>query len=118
ASSEAHADDTLAAIQSQREVVSLLRSADVPAMQLALAQAQLGDLLRRAGLDDEAGAAFAEAMPPVLADFADAGVDRVRVVAHYVRYLNQRGQVDGLRELRARIAPRGEREGAHGLADA
>ena len=118
AASEADADDTAAAIESQRESIRLLQSAGVPPLQLALAQGQLGDLLRRAGRHDEAGVAFAAAMPPVLADFADAGIDRVRVVDRYVRHLSQSGKLDGLRELRAQLAPRVEREGAHGLADA
>lgn len=118
AASEADADDTEAAIESQREAIRLLQSARVPPLQLALAQGQLGDLLRRAGLHDEAGAAFAAAMPTVLADFAGADIDRVRVVDRYVRYLSQSGKLDGLRELRAQVAPRVAREGAHGLVDA
>jgi hypothetical protein len=118
AASEASADDTDAAIRSQREAVRLLQSAGVPPLQRALAQGQLGELLRRAGLHDEAGAAFAAAMPPVLADFADAGIDRVRVVDRYVRHLSQAGKLDGLRELRAQLAPRAGREDARGLADA
>lgn len=118
AAGEADGDDTHAAIDSQREAVRLLQSAAAPALQLALAQGQLGDLLRRAGRHDEAGAAFAAAMPTVLADFTNAGVDRVRVVDRYVRYLGQSGRIDGLRELRGQVAPRAGHEGAHGLADA
>lgn len=118
AAGEAEADDTLAAIESQREAVRLLQAARVPPLQLALAQAQLGDLLRRVGRHDEAGAAFDVAMPLVLADFAGAGIDRVRAIDRYVRHLIQGGDLDGLRTLRARIAPRAEREGASGLVDA
>ena len=47
ATAEADADETVAAIASQREAIGLLQAARVPPLQRALAQAQLGDLTER-----------------------------------------------------------------------
>ena len=118
AATEADADELDAAIASQREATGLMRAAGAARLPLAFAEAQLGDLLRRAGRLDEAGVAFGSAMPVVLADFDAAGIDHVRALDRHVRYLGHANQLDGLRELRSRIAPRAEREGAEGVVDA
>lgn len=118
AATQADADELDAAIASQREATALMRVAGTARLPLAFAEAQLGDLLRRAGRLDEAGAAFAAAMPVVLADFDAAGIDHVRALDRHVRYLGHANQVDALRELRTRIAPRAERDEAGGVVDA